>query len=50
MLPIVADHHILDVTAPIDQGANLSSGFMRQFGHLPGEFRSHDLMRRIRRV
>ena len=43
--PVVADHHVFDVAAAIDQRADLSPGFVGQFGQLPRKFRRHDLVR-----
>jgi hypothetical protein len=43
--PIVAHHHVFDVATSIDKRANLSPGFMREFGKLPCEFRRYDLVR-----
>jgi hypothetical protein len=44
--PVVADHDVLDVAFAIDQGADLSSGFVRKLGYLPSKFRRHNLVRR----
>jgi hypothetical protein len=44
--PVISDHHILDVTTAIDECADLSPCFMREFGQLAREFGSQNLVRR----
>lgn len=44
--PVVAYHHIFDMTLTIDQDTNLSAGFMGQFGNLPGKFGRQNLVGR----
>ena len=43
--PVISNHHILDVSATIDQHADLSASFMRELGKLPREFRGDYLVR-----
>ena len=44
--PVIANHYVLDVAFAINQGADLSSGFVRKLGELPSKFRRHNLVRR----
>jgi len=43
--PIVADHHVLDVTGAIDKRADLSTNFMGKLGELASEFGCEYLVR-----
>jgi hypothetical protein len=42
----VADHHMGDGAAAVDQHAHLSTAFAAEFGHRPGEFLVDDPVRR----
>ena len=42
--PIVADHHVLDVSLTIDEGANLSACLVREFAELASKFVCDDLV------
>jgi len=41
---VVADHHVLDVALAIDESADLSACFVREFAKLAGEFVCDDLV------
>ena len=41
---VIANHHILDMSLAIDQGADLASRFVRQLAQLACEFRSDYLV------
>src|SRR5678815_5167698 len=43
---VVADHHVLDVSLPIDKRTDLPACLVRQLAQLPCEFRRHDLVGR----
>ena len=42
--PVVANHHVLDVSLAIDEGADLSACFVRQFAELASKFVCDDLV------
>jgi hypothetical protein len=42
---IVANYHVLNMAASINQRPQLSASFMGQFSQLPREFRRHNLVR-----
>ena len=41
---VVADHHVLNVSLTIDERADLSTGFVRQFAQLSSKFMCDDLV------
>ena len=43
---VVADHHVLNVSLAIDEGADLSACFVRQLAQLASKFVCDDLVRR----
>ena len=43
---VVADHHVLNVSLPIDERAELAACLVRQLAKLPCEFRGDDLVGR----
>ena len=42
--PVVADHHVLDVSLAIDEGTDLPACFVRQFAELASKFVCDDLV------
>lgn len=42
--PVVADHHILNVTLPVDKSADLSACFVGQFAQLASKLGRDDLV------
>ncbi len=43
---VVADHHVLNVTLPVDESADLAACFVGQFAKLACKLRSDDLIGR----
>ena len=43
---VVADHHVLNMSLPIDECTDLAACLVRQLAQLPCEFRCNDLVGR----
>ena len=44
--PVIADHHVLNVSLAVDEGADLSACFVGQFAQLASKFGCDDLVGR----